>query len=84
MTMLLLSDIILGIIFKIDIITPGVFLWQAIISLLYNFWFCVNFFTKVKVHFLWLKLFTVAILIAVIGLALFNYLPLAWLYIFKH
>jgi hypothetical protein len=84
MTMLLLSDIILGIIFKIDIITPGVFLWQAIISLLYNFWFCVNLFTKVKVHFLWLKLFTVAILIAVIGLALFNYLPLAWLYILKH
>ncbi len=84
LAMLFASDITLGAIFRINIISPGVFLWQTILSLLYNFWFCFSVFSKVQVSFLWVKLFTVSILIAVIGLMLFNYLPLAWLYLWKY
>jgi hypothetical protein len=83
MMMLFLSDVILGLIFKVNVITPGVFLWQTTLSLLYNFWFCADVFTKVNVRFLWLRLFTVSILVAVTGLILFNYLPLAWIYFFQ-
>ncbi len=80
--MLFCSDIILGFFFKVNVITPEVFLWQTVLSSIYNFWFCFNLFTKVGVHYLWLKLFTTAILMAIIGLILFSYLPLAWIYLF--
>lgn len=83
--MLFISDIILGLIFKINVIEPGVFLWQTILSSLYNFWFCYNMFSKIRLHFFWLKLFTTSIVIAVVGLIFFTYLPLAWLVLFnKH
>ncbi len=81
--MLFLTDIILGWLFGINVISPAVFLWQTILSSFYNFWFCADLFTKVKIQFLWVKLFIVAILIALIGLLLFNYLPLAWIYLFQ-
>lgn len=79
--MLFVSDAILGLIFKINLISPGVFLWQTTLSSLYNFWTCFNLFSKVTMRFFWLKLFVTAISVAVIGLTIFVYLPLAWIYL---
>jgi hypothetical protein len=82
MMMLLLSDIVLGFIFKINVITQPVFLWQTTLSSLYNFWFCYNFFSKLKLHLFWLRLITTALLVAAAGFILFIYLPLARIYLF--
>lgn len=81
--MLFLNDVILGFILQVNIITPPVFLWQTIISSLYNFWFCFDFFKKVQLPYLWLKLFTTAIVISITGLAVMNYVPMAWIYLFN-
>ena len=79
--MLLVSDIILGLIFKINIITDSVFIYQTILSAIYNFWFCFDIFKRVHLRLLWIRLFTVAIVISIIGWLLMLYLPIGWMYL---
>jgi len=81
--MLFVSDILLGAIFKVNILSTGVFLWQAILSALYNFWNSFDFFKRVHVRFLWLRLISVAVLVAIIGWAMLEYLPMAWVSLVK-
>lgn len=79
--MLFISDMVLGLIFKVNTISAGVFLWQTILSLVYNFWFSYDFFKRVHLRLLWLWLISVAFLTTVIGWAIMYYLPLAWIYL---
>jgi len=74
--MLTISDILLGMMFRTDIISMNVFLYQTILSSVYNFWFSYDIFKKASVRFLWLKLVAVSILIAIIGYSIMSYLPL--------
>ena len=78
--MLFFSDIILGAIFKINTITTEVFLWQTTLSSIYNFWFSFDIFKKVHLRFFWLRLLSVAILVAIFGWMLMIYIPMAWIY----
>jgi hypothetical protein len=83
--MLLVSDIILGLIFKINVIKESVFIYQTILSALYNFWFSFDLFKRVHLPWFWLRLIMVAMLISVVGLLLMNYLPILWMYLIsKH
>ncbi len=79
--LLFISDVVLGIIFRQNIISPGIFLWQTILSFIYNFWYCYDFFKKAKIRFLWLRLITVSILITLGGWLIMEYVPLIWLHV---
>jgi len=81
--MSLVSDGILGFIFKINILSTPVFLWQGILSSLYNFWFSFDFFKRLHIKLFWLRLVSVSILIAICGWLLMFYLPMAWVYFFE-
>jgi len=74
------SDLILGFIFKVNVLTINVFLFQGILSSLYNFWFSFDFFRRLRLGFFWLRLIIVSILIAIGGWLIMFYLPMAWLY----
>ena len=80
---LFFSDIVLGAIFKINIVTNGVFIGQTILSAVYNFWFSFDIFTRVHIHFLWLRLICVAILVPLIGWGMMELLPAAWISLTK-
>jgi hypothetical protein len=82
LAMLLISDMVLGLLFKINILSPGVFMWQTILSSVYNFWFSYDVFSQVRIKNLWSRLLLTALLIAGIGYVLFIYLPVAWLLLF--
>ncbi len=79
--MLFVSDIILGVIFKINTVSTNVFLWQTILSSVYNFWFSYDIFRRLGLRLFLLRLITVAVLIASIGLAMLSYLPMLWIYL---
>ena len=79
--MLFVSDIVLGLVFKVNTVSANVFLWQTILSSVYNFWFSYDIFKRVHLRFLIVRLILVAILVAVIGLLMLLYLPLAWIYL---
>jgi len=81
--MLFISDIVLGAIFKINIITAGVFYWQSILSSIYNLWFSLDLFKRVHIRHLVLRLIAVAIVVPLAGWALMDYLPLIWIYFGK-
>jgi len=80
--MLIVSDVVLGMIFKINVISMQVFLWQTSLSALYNLWFCIDIFKKMQVKLLWIRIPCVSILVSLIGWGIMNYLPLAWVSIF--
>jgi Protein of unknown function (DUF3667) len=75
-----LSDFVLGVILKVNILAVNVFLWQAVLSSVYNFWFSYDVFKRLHLHLFWLRLLTVSILVAVSGWVLMFYLPMAWIY----
>ncbi len=79
---LTVSDLILGVVFQINILSGGVFLWQTIASAVYNFWFCFDFFKKVRMRFFGLRMIITATIISLAGLAIMNYLPLVLVKIF--
>jgi len=79
--MLLVSDLVLGVIFKVNTISTNVFLWQIILSSVYNFWFSYDIFKRVHLRLLWLRLVTVAILVSISGWLLLVYLPMVWIYL---
>lgn len=76
--MLIVSDVVLGMAFKINIISMKVFLWQTTLSSVYNFWFSFDIFKRKNLKFLWLRLIVTAILISAMGWAIMNYLPMFW------
>jgi hypothetical protein len=75
--LLLASDLVLGTIFRIDILSTRVFLWQAILSSAYNFWFSYDLFKKIAIPYFWVRLIVVSLLIALIGWAVLEYFPMA-------
>jgi len=79
--MLLVSDLILGIVFKVNTISTNVFLWQTILSSVYNFWFSYDIFKRAPIKLFWLRLVAVSILVATSGWFLLLYLPMAWVYL---
>ena len=74
------SDLILGYIFNINTLSEKVFLWQGVLSSLYNIWFSFDVFKRIGLRFFWVRLIGVSILIAVTGWLIMIYLPMAWLY----
>jgi Protein of unknown function (DUF3667) len=78
-----ISDILLGIIFRININHYTVFFWQMILSGLYNIWFTFDFFRHIKISGFWPRLILVAILISLSGNFIMLYLPMAWLSLTK-
>ena len=78
----LVSDLLLGLFFKENLLTPGVFLWQAILSVLYNFWFCLDFYKRLHLRYFWIRLITASVLVSVGGLLIMIYLPAVWMYFF--
>ncbi|KAA9038378.1 DUF3667 domain-containing protein [Ginsengibacter hankyongi] len=81
--MLFLSDIVLGIICKVNVLNAPVFLWQTALSFLYNFWFSFDIFKRARLRLFWLRLICAAILVAITGWIILFYLPIAWLYLTK-
>lgn len=79
--MLFVSDIILGSIFRLNILITNIFSWQTILSSLYNFWFTYDFFKRTKMRFFWLRLVCVTLLITIVGWAILVYLPVLWIYL---
>ena len=78
--MLLVSDLFLGAGFKVNTISINVFLWQTVLSSVYNFWFSFDIFKRIHLRLFWVRLICVAILVAIFGLILLAYLPMAWIY----
>ncbi|HUS02602.1 MAG TPA: DUF3667 domain-containing protein [Chitinophagaceae bacterium] len=81
--MLTVSDIILGMIFKINIISVNVFIWQTLLSLLYNFWFTYDIFKKIHIKSFWPRMIFTGILISATGWMIMNYVPELWLSLFS-
>ena len=75
-----LSDLVVGYLFKVNVLTTQIFLFQGILSMVYNFWFSFYFFKRSHLRFFWLRLITVSLLIAMGGWLIMFYLPMAWLY----
>jgi len=77
--LLFLSDLVLGLLFKINTITPSVFFWQTSVAALYNLWFLYSIFKKAGLRWLLFRIILIAFIISGIGLLLLLYLPLLWL-----
>jgi len=82
--MLFLSDFILGIVLRVNVLITPVFLWQGALSFIYNFWFSYDIFKGMHLRYFWLKLIGAAVLVAAIGWAILFYLPILWIYFMKH
>jgi hypothetical protein len=76
--MLIGVDIILGVVFRVNVNSTPVFIFQTCLSAAYNFWFCYSLFSRLHTPWLWLRLVLTAIVISVAGLAIFIYFPLLW------
>jgi Protein of unknown function (DUF3667) len=79
--MLFFSDIILGYIFHINVLDLRVFLWQTILSSIYNFWFSYDVFKRLKMPYFWPRMILVSILSPISGLLIMFYLPMLWIYL---
>ncbi len=77
--MLIVCDIILGFIFKVNTISMSVFVWQTSVSAFYNFWFSFDIFKRAHLPFLWVRLIITAILVSLFGWIVMNYLPMVWI-----
>lgn len=74
--MLAVSDLILGVLLNVNIISMNVFLYQTILSSVYNLWFSYDIFKKARINYLWPRLLGASLLISVTGYAIMSYLPL--------
>jgi hypothetical protein len=82
--MLFLSDCFLGGIFKVNVLNTPVFLWQAIVSFLYNFWFSYDLFKRAQLRLFWLRLILSTLVVVISGWVILFYLPIAWKYFTGH
>ncbi|HJW29719.1 MAG TPA: DUF3667 domain-containing protein, partial [Saprospiraceae bacterium] len=78
-----ISDIVLGMIFQINILSLQVFFWQMIMSSTYNLWFSFDFFKRSAVRFFWIRLILASLSIAFGGWVIMFYLPMLWLKLFN-
>jgi hypothetical protein len=78
------TDFIIGVVFRMNILSENVFLWQAVLSSAYNFWFSYDFFKRSHLRFFWIRLISVSLLIAACGWIIMFYLPMAWIYFTTH
>jgi hypothetical protein len=76
---LILSDIVLGVWFKINVISIDVFIWQTSVSSMYNLWFSYDIFKRSHMHFFWLRLIVASLLVSLFGWLVMNYLPMLWI-----
>jgi hypothetical protein len=74
----IISDLVLGVVFRININHYSVFLWQTILSGIYNIWFMFDFFRHVKIKFFWLRLLLASVLISITGYLIMMFLPIAF------
>jgi hypothetical protein len=74
--MLTVSDILLGALLGVNIISMNVFLYQTILSSVYTLWVCYDVFKRVSIHFLWVRLIVTAVLISITGYSIMTYIPL--------
>jgi hypothetical protein len=81
--MLFISDFILGVILKINVLVTPVFLWQAFLSFIYNLWLSIDLFKRLQLRFLWIRLILAVSLVALFGWVILFYLPIAWDYFIK-
>jgi hypothetical protein len=79
--MSLFSDLIIGVVFRSNILALKVFLWQAILSSFYNLWFSYDVFKRLHLRFFWLRLISVSLLVAINGWLIMFYFPVLWIYI---
>lgn len=79
----LLSDVILGVILKININQYAVFLWQTLLSGFYNIWFTYDFFSRAKIKFFLPRMILAAFLISLSGKLIMDYAPMLWMYLTK-
>jgi len=77
--MCFVSDFILGFVFKMNVLSANVFLWQTVLSTAYNFWFCFDLFKRMHLRLFWVRIVIVSILVALFGLVLMLYLPMVWM-----
>jgi hypothetical protein len=75
------TDILLGYFFHVNILSLNVFLWQGVLSTLYNLWFTYDVFKRKKLRYFWLRLIFVSFLIFISGWLIMFYLPVLWIYI---
>lgn len=78
--LLFLSDLILGFLFNINVLITHVFLWQAALSFIYNFWYSYDIFKRLHLKLFWIRLIIAAVLVAISGWIILFYLPIAWIY----
>jgi hypothetical protein len=77
--LLFFNDLLLGLLLKRNILTPSIFLWQTILSMIYNWWFQYSVFKKIPVRWLLIRIIITSVIIATVGLLLMLYLPELWL-----
>jgi len=82
--MLFFSDIILGVIFKMNVLTTPVFLWQAALSFSYNLWLSYDTFKRAQLRLFWIRLLLAVSFISISGWVIVFYLPILWSYFSKH
>jgi hypothetical protein len=75
------TDFVLGLIFRVNILADNVFLWQTVLSSAYNFWFSYDVFKRSRLRLFWVRLISVSLLVAAGGWIIMFYLPMAWIYL---
>lgn len=81
--LLIVSDILLGVILGININHYYVFFWQTLLSFLYNTWFTVDLFRRVKIRQMGFRILVASVFISAAGYVIFTYAPAAWIWFFK-
>jgi hypothetical protein len=81
--MLIVIDLVAGVLLKINVNSQPVFIFQTMISGLYNFWYCYSLFHKAHTKHLWWRLMLTAVLISLAGWVIFLYAPVAWILLTK-
>ncbi|MBK6858993.1 MAG: DUF3667 domain-containing protein [Saprospiraceae bacterium] len=82
--MLFTSDLILGLLFRVNVLATPVFLWQGALSFTYNIWFSYDIFKRIQLRLFWLRLICAAVLVAISGWIILFYFPIAWIYFTIH
>ncbi len=77
--MLIIGDITEGVLLKMNINNTPVFIFQGIVSAVYNFWFCYDLFRKIHIKHFWLRLLLTSLITTLVGWVIFVYLPGLWL-----
>jgi hypothetical protein len=77
--LLIINDLLLGVLFQINLNNAWVFIFLSVIAGTYNLWFCYTLFKKIELRLLWLRLCITALLISFLGWIIIIYLPPLWL-----